>query len=792
MSLMLAAELIIPMNCCQARHDDFLFGAAPNVKTWDSDLPGEGSIAGSALVVAQARTIAALYLAPVVLADGEAPALLRARAAEALALLPKYRTMPKPLPPGEVNTKPVVPKKRSEQVTQISIPLADSLRFLRWRLQYFVDGKDAVKKEIADYLAQRNAEASKTGTILFGDLLALSLDYGRQESFLNQENLERLSHGFTSELSSQAASKADLEAVKKYEEDVARAYTFYQLDRREEASKHFGEAIAYLRPRPVAQRPQTDRLRKDLLRVLDVDLAPYEGADKKSATAIEIDRSLLKRNINYLIDIAYLAKLDGRLSEAAYLFRRAYLLIDRYLPAQMKDYTSLTYDLGETLLWDEKFDDSVYYLGLSARARAEAQPHSVTAIDTNNLLGRARLSQGQAHKAMGIFFDNLISVAVRSKFKGAKLDFKAPVSRSEQDVVIAALRDHYVSADADARRQIDDGLQGVVDAALPLKQYDLALGAGEALLAVRSKATPVVDATMMSVLWGLAYTCDSCARPEQAAEYYTRLIDSHGASSPAMLAYWYHGRGISYDQINRHDLAKKDIDRAIALYEQKRRVEEDDEARDHLYWTIEDLRWNLKMARRYPLKNKDYADLADNCRWRLSSFPLKVYVDGGRERGFGGELMDMVREAFAVWTDYKGSPVKIEYVDKLEKADVFIERVTVYDDIPYGSAGRTSATYERKGEADTKVLTRTHVRVYCPSYDGNDWERQDVKMSSFAKIQIKYLLVHELGHVLGLAHSPAGPDVMYWKSCAQKLSERDMNTINKIYAPVGRGAKKRS
>ncbi|MBS2006324.1 MAG: hypothetical protein JST01_04750, partial [Cyanobacteria bacterium SZAS TMP-1] len=149
-SLMLAAELIIPVHHCQARHDDFLFGAAPNVKTWDSDLPGEGSIAGSALVVAQARTIAALYLAPVVLADGEAPALLRARAAEALALLPKYRTMPKPLPPGEVNKKPVVAKKRSEQVTQISIPLADSLRFLRWRLQYFVDGKNAVKKEIAD------------------------------------------------------------------------------------------------------------------------------------------------------------------------------------------------------------------------------------------------------------------------------------------------------------------------------------------------------------------------------------------------------------------------------------------------------------------------------------------------------------------------------------------------------------------------------------------------------------------------------------------------------------------
>jgi predicted Zn-dependent protease len=148
-----------------------------------------------------------------------------------------------------------------------------------------------------------------------------------------------------------------------------------------------------------------------------------------------------------------------------------------------------------------------------------------------------------------------------------------------------------------------------------------------------------------------------------------------------------------------------------------------------------------------------------------------------------------VREAVAIWSDYEGSPIKVQYVDKLSQADVFIERVTVYDDIPYGSAGRTSATYERKGEAETKILTRAHVRIYCPTFDGSDWENQDVKMSSFAKIQFKCLLVHELGHVFGLGHSPAGPDIMFWKSCAQRLSNRDMNTVKIIYKHVGKSAR---
>jgi len=764
--------LILAALPAHAKHDDFLFGEAPNIRTWDQDQPGEGSIARTALMRAQAETIASLYLAPIILGktDGLSKAQLKKRATEALAFLPAVEVMVQIDPGAPPATKKARKIKARPGVCKISETLNESLTFLRWRLNFFCVEPQTLKNQIANYLAKRNELAKKQGTLLCGDLIALSLDYERQGRYLDQENLAQLSHRMITTSVAEVSGAIDLEAVKKYEENVARAYAMAQLDRREEAANHYSDAINYLRIRPVAQRPQTDGLRKSLLRVLDQDLLAYDGDEKKVTSASE--RALLKKNIGYLIDIAYLAKLDGRLSEAAHLFRRAYLLLKRHLPEQLKDYSSLTYDLGETLFWDEKFDDAIYYLGLSAKARAEAQPDSVVAVDTNNLLGRILLGGGQANKAKAVFFDDLRSVAIRSKLQ---------LSGSEHDAVIADLSAYYKSAGSDERRQIDDALQGVVDAALPLKQYDLALTAGEALLSVRSQAQPPVDASMMSVLWGLAYTCDSCAKPETAIKYYTRMIDSYGATTPTSLAYWYHGRGIDYDLIGRSDPAKKDINRAIALYQEKREAEEDDEARDHLHWTIADLQYNLKMAAKYSVKHPDYADLPDNCRWRLSSFPLRVFVDTARDRGFGGELNKLVHEAVSIWTDYQGSPVKIEYVDKMSDADIFIERVTVYDDIPYGSAGRTSANYEKKGEADTKILTRTHVRVYCPSYDGSDWERQDVKMSSFAKIQLKYLLVHELGHVLGLAHSPSGPDIMYWKSCAQSLTPRDMDTVKHIY-----------
>ena len=771
---LLAPTIILLIGCVQsapAKHDSFLLGEEFKIKTpglWTDD--GE-SLVRTPLMQKQEQAIFALYLAPLLVAHSNSKKSMQ----DALLLIPDVAVAK-----NTVKSKLAL----ASSGARLSPALTDSMLFLRWRLlNTGGDGKD-LAKQIQRYLDKTAIAAKKQGAFVNTNLLALSLDYQRQQKYLDAQNLSLLASHFkdlqiTKDI---ACFQIEADAVNKYEQDVAEAYLNAQMDRQTKASEHFGDAVSYLRSRPQPKRQQTDEVRHAWLRVLNQELLPFESGGRVHKLNVDA-RQKLKVDLNRLIDLAYLAKIDGRLSEAAFLFRRAFILSRAYFPEQRKDYAALAYDLGETLMWDEKYDESVYYFGYCLETRRLEDPLGVTTIDTSNLLGRVRLSQGQSKIAQNIFFDNLSSVAKRLKqtLPGSK------TIDQERDRLVAAMVALGPEAGADNRRQIDDAIQGTIDSALPLKQYDVALSSGNALLTLReqeklsSSSGSANAASLISVLWGLAYCCDSCARPADSIKYYSRLISQFGSTNAGSLPNWYHGRGVAYDQSGDHKSASSDIKLAIKLYKKKMAAEQDEGTRDYLSFNVGDLQYNLDMASKYPVTRPDYADMTDNCHWRLSKFPLKVFIDHKRDRGFGGELFTMVHEAVDIWRDYPGSPIKIEYVDDIEQADVFIERVTLYDDIPYGSAGRTSANFEHRGDVETKIITKAHIRVYCPTFDGFSWENQDVKMSSYAKIQFKYLLVHELGHVFGLAHSPAGPDIMFWKSCAVKLSDRDMNTVKSIY-----------
>jgi hypothetical protein len=112
-------------------------------------------------------------------------------------------------------------------------------------------------------------------------------------------------------------------------------------------------------------------------------------------------------------------------------------------------------------------------------------------------------------------------------------------------------------------------------------------------------------------------------------------------------------------------------------------------------------------------------------------------------------MRDLMVKAMEQWTNFDSSPIKLIYVSDIDSADVYIERVTSYDDIPYGSVCRTSAVYEKDNK---RALDRAHVRVYCPSYDGKASRAEGAadkienqEMSSFAKTQLYTLFMHEFG-----------------------------------------------
>ncbi|CAN5480120.1 hypothetical protein BH11CYA1_BH11CYA1_42770 [soil metagenome] len=147
---------------------------------------------------------------------------------------------------------------------------------------------------------------------------------------------------------------------------------------------------------------------------------------------------------------------------------------------------------------------------------------------------------------------------------------------------------------------------------------------------------------------------------------------------------------------------------------------------------------------------------------------LKVFISQYKKTGFSPELRTYVFQAMQLWCQFPGSPIRMELWPTQYDSNIIVQRATVDDPMNIGSAGQTSSN-------GRELVTKSFVNLSSPSYDIKE-------MTPRAKEQIFNLTLHETGHALGIdGHSPSGLDVMYFKSPLIKLSDRDANTIRKIY-----------
>ena len=144
--------------------------------------------------------------------------------------------------------------------------------------------------------------------------------------------------------------------------------------------------------------------------------------------------------------------------------------------------------------------------------------------------------------------------------------------------------------------------------------------------------------------------------------------------------------------------------------------------------------------------------------------PLRVaVVRGDGVPGFQEVFLGNVAWALGRWNSV-GLPVWLDELPDTAGADIVVSWVAQLDG---NRTGRTELTWQRRGPVvRADVVLATHLPGGRPVQPA----------------QMVALALHELGHAIGLGHSPVKTDALYPETSATDLSPRDRQTALLLYA----------
>ena len=179
-----------------------------------------------------------------------------------------------------------------------------------------------------------------------------------------------------------------------------------------------------------------------------------------------------------------------------------------------------------------------------------------------------------------------------------------------------------------------------------------------------------------------------------------------------------------------------------------------------------------------------YKEVAEDSEWNTwRSFPIKVSIGGVPN----ADWAQGTREAFRIWK----SMFPLELTADVDEADIVFDWQSGTDDSSHGGEETEWVRFRREGNAVSgrKVA---HIAI-------------DLRQAR-SKDEIRAIVLHEMGHALGIhAHSESKGDIMYfevqkknhqmaipgvifpvsWKSLVSKPSQRDINTLIRLYNTPG-------